>query len=113
MICGTASASAWTALAPANASSRFRRSAGGPGSIQEVAPRAARLPSARHGSIVAGTSSVIHHGVFRDEDGLTDPPTLDPVKPPGITAREVSVGLDVPRRHWIGRADGSLLSADR
>ncbi|MFD8161928.1 hypothetical protein [Streptomyces malaysiensis] len=78
-----------------------------------MAPRAARRPSARHGSIVAGTSSVIHHGVFRDEDGLADPLTLDPAKPPGITAREVSVVLDVPRRYWIGRADGSLLSANR
>ncbi|MFD0654302.1 hypothetical protein [Streptomyces malaysiensis] len=78
-----------------------------------MAPRAARLPSACHGSIVAGTSSVIHHGVFRDEDGLADPLTLDPAKPPGITAREVSVVLDVPRRYWIGRADGSPLGADR
>ncbi|WPB88815.1 hypothetical protein [Streptomyces malaysiensis] len=78
-----------------------------------MAPRAARRPSARHGSIVAGTSSMIHHGVFRDEDGLADPPTLAPVKPPGITAREVSVVPDMPRRHWIDRAGGSLLSADR
>ncbi|GAA0679724.1 hypothetical protein GCM10009548_57710 [Streptomyces malaysiensis subsp. malaysiensis] len=62
---------------------------------------------------MAGTSSVIHHGVFRDEDGLADPLTLDPAKPPGITAREVSVVLDVPRRYWIGRADGSPLGADR
>ncbi|NIY70660.1 AsnC family transcriptional regulator [Streptomyces malaysiensis] len=54
-----------------------------------------------------------HHGVFRDEDGPADPLTLDLAKPPGITAREVSVVLDMPRRYWIGRADRSLLSADR
>lgn len=84
-----------------------------PGAIQEVADALARHPSARYVSIVAGTSSVIHHGVFRDEDGLAELLTRDLATLPGITACEVSVVLDVLRRYWIGREDGRLLSQDR
>jgi DNA-binding Lrp family transcriptional regulator len=80
-----------------------------PGAIQEVADTLARHPSARYVSIVAGTSSVIHHGVFRDEDELAELLTHDLATLPGITACEVSVMLDVLRRYWIGRANGRLL----
>lgn len=79
-----------------------------PGAIQQVADALARHPSARYVSIVAGTSSVIHHGVFRDEEGLAAFLTHDLAAFPGITACEVSVMLDVLRRYWIGREDGRL-----
>lgn len=82
-----------------------------PGAIQQVADALARHPSARYVSIVAGTSSVIHHGVFRDEEGLAAFLTHDLAALPGITACEVSVMLDVLRRYWIGRADGRLVTA--
>jgi DNA-binding Lrp family transcriptional regulator len=82
-----------------------------PGAIQQVADALARHPSARYVSIVAGTSSVIHHGVFRDEEGLAVFLTGDLAALPGITACEVSVVLDVLRRYWIGRADGRLVTA--
>jgi len=82
-----------------------------PGAIQEVAETLARHPSARYVSIVAGTSSVIHHGAFRDEDELAELLTDDLASLPGITACEVSVMLDVLRRYWIGRDDGRLLGS--
>ena len=81
-----------------------------PGAIQQVADALARHPSARYVSIVAGTSSVIHHGVFRDEEGLATFLTHDLAAFPGITACEVSVMLDVLRRYWIGREDGRLVT---
>ncbi|MDT0542845.1 MULTISPECIES: Lrp/AsnC family transcriptional regulator [Streptomyces] len=79
-----------------------------PGAIQEVADTLARHPSARYVSMVAGTSAVIHHGVFRDEEGLAGLLTSDLASLPGITACEVSVVLDVLRRYWITREDGRL-----
>jgi len=82
-----------------------------PGAIRRVADALARHPSARYVSIVAGTSSVIHHGVFRDEEGLAAFLTHDLAALPGITACEVSVMLDVLRRYWIGREDGRLVAA--
>ncbi|MGR3932192.1 Lrp/AsnC ligand binding domain-containing protein [Streptomyces sp. BRA346] len=82
-----------------------------PGAIQQVADALARHPSARYVSIVAGTSSVIHHGVFRNEEGLAEFLTHDLAAFPGITACEVSVMLDVLRRYWIGREDGRLVIA--
>jgi len=82
-----------------------------PGAIQQVADALARHPSARYVSIVAGTSSVIHHGVFRNEEGLAAFLTHDLAAFPGITACEVSVMLDVLRRYWIGREDGRLVTA--
>lgn len=81
-----------------------------PGTIQQVADALARHPSARYVSIVAGTASVIHHGVFRDEEGLAAFLTHDLAAFPGITACEVSVMLDVLRRYWIGREDGRLVT---
>ncbi|MFK4189913.1 Lrp/AsnC family transcriptional regulator [Streptomyces sparsogenes] len=80
-----------------------------PGAVQEVADTLSRHPSARYVAVVAGTSAVVHHGVFRDEDGLAELLTTDLANLPGITACEVSVVLDVLRRYWIAREDGRLL----
>ncbi|MEU9795217.1 Lrp/AsnC family transcriptional regulator [Streptomyces sparsogenes] len=80
-----------------------------PGAVQEVADTLSRHPSARYVAVVAGTSAVVHHGAFRDEDGLAGLLTTDLANLPGITGCEVSVVLDVLRRYWIARKDGRLL----
>ncbi|MER6944674.1 Lrp/AsnC family transcriptional regulator [Nonomuraea sp. NPDC000554] len=80
-----------------------------PGAIQPVAEELAGHPSARYVSIVAGTTSVIHQGVFRHEDDLGDFLTRDLAHLPGITALDVSVVLRMLRRYWIRREDGHLL----
>ncbi|MEU8416944.1 Lrp/AsnC family transcriptional regulator [Amycolatopsis japonica] len=77
-----------------------------PGAIQAVAGELARHPSARYVSIVAGTASVIHQGVFRNEDEMADFLTRDLAPLPGITALQVSVVLRMLRRYWLYREDG-------
>ncbi|RSM74418.1 AsnC family transcriptional regulator [Amycolatopsis sp. WAC 01375] len=77
-----------------------------PGAIQAVAAELARHPSARYVSIVAGTASVIHQGVFRNEDEMADFLTRDLAPLPGITALQVSVVLRMLRRYWLYREDG-------
>ncbi|MFI7120403.1 Lrp/AsnC family transcriptional regulator [Amycolatopsis sp. NPDC049868] len=77
-----------------------------PGAIQAVAEELARHPSARYVSIVAGTASVIHQGVFRNEDEMADFLTRDLAPLPGITASQVSVVLRMLRRYWLYREDG-------
>ncbi|WP_372444225.1 Lrp/AsnC family transcriptional regulator [Amycolatopsis magusensis] len=77
-----------------------------PGAIQAVAEELARHPSARYVSIVAGTTSVIHQGVFRNEDEMADFLTRDLAPLPGISALQVSVVLRMLRRYWIHREDG-------
>lgn len=77
-----------------------------PGAIQTVAEGLARHPSARYVSIVAGTASVIHQGVFRNEDEMADFLTRDLAPLPGITALQVSVVLRMLRRYWLHREDG-------
>ncbi|MGC7094447.1 Lrp/AsnC family transcriptional regulator [Amycolatopsis lurida] len=79
-----------------------------PGAIQPVAEELARHPSARYVSIVAGTTSVIHQGVFRNEDEMADFLTRDLAPLPGISALQVSVVLRMLRRYWIHREDGRL-----
>ncbi|AXB48326.1 AsnC family transcriptional regulator [Amycolatopsis albispora] len=79
-----------------------------PGAIQPVAEELARHPSARYVSIVAGTTSVIHQGVFRNEDEMADFLTRDLAPLPGISALQVSVVLRMLRRYWIHREDGLL-----
>ncbi|RZQ62368.1 Lrp/AsnC family transcriptional regulator [Amycolatopsis suaedae] len=80
-----------------------------PGAIQAVAEELARHPSARYVSIVAGTTSVIHQGVFRNEEEMADFLTRDLAPLPGITALQVSVVLRMLRRYWIHREDGLLV----
>ncbi|MFC7330912.1 Lrp/AsnC family transcriptional regulator [Marinactinospora rubrisoli] len=82
------------------------------GSIAEVGAALARHPSARYVSVVAGTSSVIHHGAFRDEERLADFLSTDLAGISGVTAVQVSVFLDVLRRYWISRT-GVRLGASR
>ncbi|WP_410579330.1 Lrp/AsnC family transcriptional regulator [Amycolatopsis sp. lyj-108] len=77
-----------------------------PGAIEAVAGELARHPSARYVSIVAGTASVIHQGVFRNEDEMADFLTRDLAPLPGITALQVSVVLRMLRRYWLYREDG-------
>ncbi|MBN6053139.1 Lrp/AsnC family transcriptional regulator [Nonomuraea sp. RK-328] len=80
-----------------------------PGAVQPVAEELARHPSARYVSIVAGTTSVIHQGVFRHEEELGEFLTRDLAHLPGINALDVSVVLRMLRRYWIHREDGRLL----
>lgn len=77
-----------------------------PGAIEAVAGELERHPSARYVSIVAGTASVIHQGVFRNEDEMADFLTRDLAPLPGITALQVSVVLRMLRRYWLYREDG-------
>lgn len=74
-----------------------------PGSIRTVSASLAHHPSARYVSLVAGNSSVIHQGVFRDEDGLAEFLTTDLGALPGVATFDVSVLLDVRKRYWRDR----------
>jgi DNA-binding Lrp family transcriptional regulator len=79
-----------------------------PSAMREVALTLARHPSARYVTTTAGTSCVVHHGVFRDEDGLAAFLTGDLADLPGVTSFDVLVVLDALRRHWLDREDGRL-----
>ncbi|MFJ5222908.1 AsnC family transcriptional regulator [Streptomyces sp. NPDC088400] len=65
-------------------------------------------PSARHVSMVAGSASVIHYGVFRDEEDLAHFITTDLGAFPAVTTVNTCVGVRVLRRHWTAR-DGVRL----
>ncbi|RYJ31976.1 transcriptional regulator, AsnC family [Streptomyces sp. L-9-10] len=65
-------------------------------------------PSARYVSMVAGSSSVIHYGVFRDEEDLARFITTDLGAFPEVTTVNTCVGVRVLRRHWTAR-DGVRL----
>ncbi|MFJ2216733.1 Lrp/AsnC ligand binding domain-containing protein [Streptomyces sp. NPDC101062] len=67
-------------------------------------------PSARYVSMVAGSTSVIHHGVFRDEEDLADFITTDLGAFPEVTRVNTCVGVRVLRRHWTAR-DGVRLGS--
>ncbi|WP_030601594.1 Lrp/AsnC family transcriptional regulator [Streptomyces fulvoviolaceus] len=84
-----------------------------PSAMGEVARTLARHPSARYVVTTAGTSCVIHHGVFRDEEGLAEFLTRDLADLPGVTSFDVSVLLDALRRHWLDREDGRLAAHDK
>lgn len=79
-----------------------------PWATAEVGRALGNHSSARYVSLVAGNATVIHQGIFRDEDHLAEFLSDDLAELPGITAVEVSVVLDVLRRYWI-RRDGVRL----
>jgi DNA-binding Lrp family transcriptional regulator len=70
-------------------------------SIAEDGPRLAERPSARFVSMVAGTSSLIYYGVFRDEDDLAEFLTDDLGSFEGIKTLEIAVVLRVLKRDWL------------
>ena len=74
------------------------------GSMREIATALRTHPSARYVSTVAGTSSIIHHGLFRHEDDLADFVARDLGQYPGVTGFEISVVLRVLTRYWTPRA---------
>lgn len=74
-----------------------------PGTMRVVATALAQHPSARYVTTVAGTSSVIHHGLFRNEDDLATFLSEDLGRHSGITAFEVSTVLSVLTRYWSPR----------
>ncbi|WP_245646358.1 Lrp/AsnC family transcriptional regulator [Nocardiopsis trehalosi] len=82
-----------------------------PGAVARVAGELGRHPSARYVSVVAGSGSVIHHGVFRDEAALERFLSVDLAGLPGVTGVRVSVVLDVLRRYWIMRSGVRLGAA--
>lgn len=79
-----------------------------PSATNAVAERLARHPSARYVTVVAGTSSVIHGGVYADEDALAEFLTGDLAALDGVESYEVSVNLDVHKRHWLRRSSGHI-----
>ncbi|MYS92100.1 MULTISPECIES: Lrp/AsnC family transcriptional regulator [Streptomyces] len=79
-----------------------------PGGVREAARTLARHPSARYVSTNAGTFSVVHQGVFRDEEGLAEFLTRDLAELDGVISFDVSVVLQALRRHWLDREDGRL-----
>ncbi|MCI2421939.1 Lrp/AsnC family transcriptional regulator [Saccharopolyspora sp. K220] len=79
-----------------------------PGQTNTVAEELAQHPSARYVSVTAGTSSVIHGGVFADEEALGEFLTGDLAALGGITSFEVSVLLNIYKRHWLPRAHGEI-----
>lgn len=74
--------------------------------MRETATALAAHPSARYVTTVAGTSSVIHQGVFRHDDDLATFLTDDLGEHSGITAFEVSVVLHVLTRYWTPHRGG-------
>ncbi|MGW2512655.1 winged helix-turn-helix transcriptional regulator [Streptomyces scopuliridis] len=79
-----------------------------PQAIPDLLDSLGSHPSARYVSMVAGSSSVIHYGVFRDEEDLARFITTDLGAFPGITTVNTCVGVRVLRRHWRAR-DGVRL----
>ncbi|MFI7018380.1 Lrp/AsnC family transcriptional regulator [Streptomyces sp. NPDC050164] len=79
-----------------------------PGGVREAARTLARHSSARYVSTNAGTFSVVHQGVFRDEEGLAEFLTRDLAELDGVISFDVSVVLRALRRHWLDREDGRL-----
>ena len=80
-----------------------------PGETTAVAQWCAAHPSARYVSVVAGSWSVVHQGVFRGEDELADFLERDLAELPGLTGWGVSVVLEVLQRYFIRRDGGRLV----
>ncbi|ONI84114.1 transcriptional regulator [Actinosynnema sp. ALI-1.44] len=63
--------------------------------------------------MTAGPASIIHHGVFRDEDDLATFVTDDVGKLDGVSGFTMCVALGVLRRQWIDRDHDVLLGQRR
>ncbi|WP_028659665.1 Lrp/AsnC family transcriptional regulator [Nocardioides insulae] len=72
-------------------------------STKQVAQALAGHPSARYVSTVAGTSTIIHQGLFQHEQGLADFLSDDIADYPGIQTFDVAIVLDVLTRYWSPR----------
>ncbi|MDT0342618.1 Lrp/AsnC family transcriptional regulator [Streptomyces litchfieldiae] len=70
-------------------------------------------PSARMVSMVAGSASVIHYGVYRDEEDLARFITTDLGVHPEITTVNTCVAVRVLRRHWTERAPDGVRLGER
>ncbi|MEJ5867576.1 Lrp/AsnC ligand binding domain-containing protein [Pseudokineococcus sp. 5B2Z-1] len=84
-----------------------------PGSTAAVTDALARHRSARYVSVVAGSSSVIHQGVFRHEEDLASFLEEELSELPGIGDVVVSVVVDVLQRYWTPRRDGRITGTSR
>lgn len=67
-------------------------------------------PHGRFTAMTAGPASVLHHGVFTDEDHLSRFVTEDLGALPGINGLNMSTTLSVLRRQWIDRDEDHLLA---
>lgn len=67
-------------------------------------------PHGRFTAMTAGPASVLHHGVFTDEDHLSRFVTEDLGALPGINGLNMSTMLSVLRRQWIDRDEDHLLA---
>ncbi|MEV0616406.1 Lrp/AsnC family transcriptional regulator [Nonomuraea sp. NPDC050404] len=81
-----------------------------PRAIRDLAATLGRHPSARFVSTVAGISSMIYHGAFRDENDLDQLLTGDLAALDGIRTVEVAIVLRVLTRYWLPR-EGLRLGA--
>ncbi|QIS11006.1 Lrp/AsnC family transcriptional regulator [Nocardia arthritidis] len=81
-----------------------------PSAIPEILDRLGRHPSARLVAMVAGSASVVHTAVFRDEQELAEFITAELGGYPGITAVDTRIAVQVVRRYWMTR-DGAYLGA--
>jgi DNA-binding Lrp family transcriptional regulator len=67
-------------------------------------------PHGRFTAMTAGPASVLHHGVFTDEDHLSRFVTEDLGALPGINGLNMSTTLSVLRRQWIDRDEDHRLA---
>nr|WP_042197359.1 Lrp/AsnC ligand binding domain-containing protein [Kibdelosporangium sp. MJ126-NF4]CEL22903.1 AsnC-family transcriptional regulator [Kibdelosporangium sp. MJ126-NF4]CTQ90043.1 AsnC-family transcriptional regulator [Kibdelosporangium sp. MJ126-NF4] len=63
--------------------------------------------------MTAGPASIIHHGVFRDEEDLASFITDDVGALDGVSGFTMSVALGILRRQWIDRDEDVLLGQRR
>ncbi|MFB9376053.1 Lrp/AsnC family transcriptional regulator [Kineococcus gynurae] len=79
-----------------------------PGATTALAEWCAAHPSARYVSVVAGAASIVHQGVFRDEESLAAFLEHDLADLDGLVGWDVSVVLDVLQRYFIRRERGLI-----
>lgn len=83
-----------------------------PASLNHAIETLGAHPSGRYVSQVAGSVSLIHHGVFRDEGELARFLSEDLAAIEGLSDVRVAVVLDVLQRYWV-RRNGSYLGQPR